>query len=974
MSSFKDNLAEVMRNPGLMQTLMLNELDSQVNPDPNNPTYDIPDGTLPFVYLMECTSMATSGALSETEALMGKLYARQANTVEDLYLHMSDDDYLGRFAIPASTPWLLILDYEEVIAKAVPFGDQGLKRLVIPRLTEFTTPSLAFTMQYPIQMTVMRHGGVTVEYVLDKESPVQTLDTNIVKWDMLTANIDNTRRKLMMMTIPVYQFKVTSFSDVLNPETLFQVEYPFNDQFFYARAYISKDDEQSWTEVTTTHSDLMYDPNDLTVVFKVINGVLRVSIPTVYVTTGMAEGSIRVDIYTTKGELDVDMGTVKEDEFNVSFNSIDDDRTFTAPLSTLNTCQVLARERITGGAGALSFTALRERVINNTVGPMKVPITNVQLEATLDRRGYDLVVNVDDVTDLQYLATRRLSRPTSLDVVSGAGVAMSQITFDMETLASSVHVSDNGYRQTILPSMLYKYGTGKVTPLVDAAITRIDNMTAEQRAREMNNNRYVYSPFHNVLDATGNNFEMRPYYLDNPIITQKIFVGENDTAQLQVAIQSYDIQRIEKGYKIRVVLEQSEQFRKLEDNQILLQIGYQPNGEQRWASMVGKLYAKDDTTRTYDFDIETNYDINKSNELRTTNMTMFSNAQNGWFVPLETNFDVTICIVNSVTPGYQPNDLDSMIQTHLMPQLYMTVNRERLVTTLGYELTHLWRRSRPVLSSESYKKYTQNVPAYYTTTVYKTDANGNIIINIKPDGKLEYEVLHRVGDPVLDANGQPVFEHKIGDPVIDSNGNPILIDARKLKYETTLFMVDGLFYYANERDAAAYAKEIPMEIVTWIRNDIATLDARLLAEAELYLYPTTTYGDTVASIREGQQITIPVDQSFTLTFYLNKSGYTNPTIRPSLLANAKQTINEHLQRSTISMSDILAKLQETSGNDVMAIEVGGLGGANNFTILTVEDDAVRLAVRKKLTVMPNQELTIEDDIVVNWRRHTLEPV
>lgn len=974
MSSFKDNLYQVLRNPGLMQTLVLNELDSQVNPDPNNPTYDVPDGTLPFVYVMECGTMETAANISEIEALGRRLYARQALTQEDLYLHMSDDDYLNRFAVPASTPWILVFDYDEIIAKAVAYGDQGLKRVVIPRLTEMSAPGIPFTMQYPIQMTVMRHGGVTVEYVLDKESPVQSLSTNIVQWDMVTAKQDDKRRRLMMMTIPVYQFKVNSYSDVLNPEALFQETYTFTDQFYYARAYISADNEETWTEVTTTHSELMYDPDDLTVVFKLVGQQLQVSIPTVYVTTGMAQGSIRIDIYTTLGEMDQDLGTVVDSDFGVKFNSIDDDKTYTAPLETLTTCQAFARERVTGGANAMAFADLREQVINNTLGPMQTPITNVQLEAQLDRRGYDLVANVDNVTDLEFLASRRLGKPQALDVVSGAGVVMSELTFDLESLAGSSHVSDNDTRVTILPSMLYNFGNGKVTPLTDAAIARLDGMTAEQRAREMNSSRYVYSPFHNVLDVTNNNFDMRPYYLDNPSITQKIFVGENDTALLQVAISEYEILRTETGYTVRVSLEQGDQFKKLEDNQIQLQIGYQPTGEQRWASVNGTLYYKDDTTRIYDFTIETNYDLNSNGELRTTNMTMFSNAQNQYFVPLDTNLDVTICVVNSVTPGYQPNDLDEMVQVHLLPSQFMTVTRERLTTTLGYDLQRLWRRSRPVLSSESYKKYENNVPAFYETTVYQTDANGNIIIDIKPDGTLDYKVLHKVGDPVLDDAGNPVMKHRIGDPIIDANGNPVLLAPRKLKYETTLFMVDGLFYYANERDAAAYATEIPMEIVNWINNDISVLDAKLLGEAELFLYPTTTYGDTVASIREGQQVTIPVDQSFTLSFYLNKSGYTNSTIRPSLLTNAKNVINDHLQRSTISMSDIISKLAETSGDDVMAIEAQGLGGTNNFAIITVEDDAVRLAVRKKLTVLPNQELTIEDDIVVNWLRHTLEPV
>jgi hypothetical protein len=147
-----------------------------------------------------------------------------------------------------------------------------------------------------------------------------------------------------------------------------------------------------------------------------------------------------------------------------------------------------------------------------------------------------------------------------------------------------------------------------------------------------------------------------------------------------------------------------------------------------------------------------------------------------------------------------------------------------------------------------------------------------------------------------------------------------------------------------------------------------------LGEAELFLYPTTTFGDTVASIREGQQITIPVDQSFSFSYYLSRSGYTNPTIRPGLIANTKSTIAEFLERSTISISEATSRLTETSGDEVMAIETKGLGGTNNYAIITVEDDAVRLSVRQKLVVLPNQELTIEDDLIFNWYRHTLEPV
>lgn len=974
MSSFKDNLYEILNNPSLIQALALNELDGQLNPDPNNPSFDIPDGTLPFVYLMECGSMETAANVDHIEAAMRRLYGRQALTPDELYAHMADDDYLGRFANPAATPFMLVLDYDEVISKAVPFGDQGLKRLVIPRFTQFTAGKMPFTMQYPIQLTVMRHGGVTVEYVLDVPSPVETLTTNIVQWQMMTSKIDNLRRRLMVMTIPVQQFQITTHTDTLNPSALFQKTYVFDDQFFYARAYISTDNEVTWKEINTTHSALTYDPEKLTMVFKVVSGKLTATIPVVYVTTGMAQGSIRIDIYSTQGPVDLDLSTLAEDDFSVTFNSIDDNKTYTSPMNTLTTQQVLARGRVSGGSNAMSFATLREQVINNTLGPMQVPITNVQIGSALERRGYNLVTNIDNITNLQFLASRQMTNSGNLDITSGAGVAMSEITFDMDSLGGSNHVSDNGNRLTILPSMVYNYNNGRVTPLPDAEINRLNTIPAEQCAREVNNSRYVYSPLHNVMDISNDNFEMRPYYLDNPTILSKTFIGENDTANLQAAISSYDINRIDGGYRVRVILETGEQFKKLEDDQVVLQIGYRPTGENRWASINGTLIGRQDGEPVYQFDIMTNFDINSNNELRTTNMSMFSDVQTGYFTPLQSELAITIIVVNSVTPGYSPNQLDDMVQTHLLPQQFMCITRESLDTVFGYELTKLWRRSRPVISSESYKKYPYNVPAYYKETVYETDTNGNVIINIKPNGDLEYKILHRVGDPILTPDGKPVYDHLAGDPMYDADGNPILVAPRKLKYETTLFMVDGKYYFANEREAADYAKNIPMQLVNWIENDIEFLDARLLGEAELYLYPTTTYGDTVASILEGQKVTIPVDQSFNFTYYLSKAGYTNPTIRPGLTSNTKTTIAEFLARSTISISEAVSRLTETSGDEVMAIEATGLGGTNNFAIITVEDDAVRLSVRQKLVVLPNQELTVEDDLTFNWRRHTLEPI
>jgi hypothetical protein len=962
MSQFKERIYNARRNPSQMQQIALEELDQQLS---GRGLYDIPDATIPFVASMECGTLGVTMAITEMEAQMRKLNARMALTQEEVYYHMSSDDYLGRFSTPATTEFHLYLGYEEIIQKAVPYGDQGARKLVIPRLTQFLGGVTPFTMQYPIELRVLRHGGLQIVYDGTDVSPVETLKTNQVAWDMLKM----ARNRVVRLKIPVRQFRIETNTDALSPSTLFEHSYTFNDKFYYARVYLNDGGVNSpWREIRTTHTDQVYDPLNVTAVLRVVGQSLQVAIPTIYTNTGKATGKIRVDVYTTLGALDLSMADFRPEQFQAKFNAIDDDTTYVSPLNTFSIKQALNVSRVSGGANALDLVTLRNRAIDNTMGDADIPITDVQLEAKLDQRGYTLVSNIDNITDRQFLASRRLGTPQSLNVVSGAGCVMSQLRINMESIAASAHTADNGERVTILPSMLYRFANGKVTPVTDSELAGIVASDPEDISRLVNESRFVYSPFHYVMDSTEGNFDFRPYYLDNPSITEKTFVGENDTSNLQASVDAYEIERTANGYRIRIRLTSSQNFKSLDDTQVVCQIGYRPTGEEIFASVNGRQVALENGERVFEFDIDTSYDLDASGELFTTNMSIFSSAQTNFKTKLQNEFDISILVVNAITPGYMPNEIDAMVESHLLPNQWMLVTRERLEVTLGYDMSRVWRRNRSVLGEEDYQKWTENVPKVWTENVYETDANGNVIIEIGPNGEVIMNLIHAKDSPVLDSNGEQVWLHMKGDPVM-ANGKPVLVAPRKLLREVTILMIDGLFYFATEASAVAYQKEIPMEFVSWLKSDIDDIGDRLLEKAELYVYPTQTYGDTVVSVRDGQRATIQIDQAFAITHWLKPAAYTNSTIRPSLIDNDKQVLDDKISLKTVSRSDIVSQLGVTSGDDVLANEVSGLGGEENYPILTVEDDAVRLSIRKKMVVLANQLLTIEDDVTVNFLPH-----
>lgn len=962
MSTYIERINDARNNPALMLDVVYNELESQLEKAEGD--YDVPIAGAPFPWALENATLLTCVGMDENQAILQKVYPSLAKTDDDLYRHMSDRDYLGRFSQPAPTSIQFIMSRDEVLSKVVDVPGTRIKRLVIPRLTSVTVGGYTFTMQYPIYIELMPHGGLQITYNNDKPSPITTLTSNMVHWDTVSMN----NRAFIMMDVPVHQMKLTTKKYTINAAAGFNGSYGFEDHFFHARVFISQNG--GWLEINTTHSDQVYDHRRLTAVLKVSDKKLHVEIPPIYFSLNMVRGEIRVDLYTTKGEIDVDLASFDVSQFETTFNPIDDEARYIAPLRTFNDIQAISRQRVSGGTAGLTFTQLRNQVVYNTLAHDDDPITYAQLNASLERRGYRVVNVIDNTTDRQFIAIRSLPTSNIPQLNSTVGSVMGTFQNTLLELSSSNTVLDNGERITVLPTSLYEYSDGRTIRLPDNVYQELMAMPIESRISRLNQRRYLFSPFHYVLDGTRNDFDVRPYLLTSPTVSSQVFVDANASTEMQIGIDGYSIEHTDTGYRLLLSTRSGDRVKEIDIENIVVQLGYIPQNERTYASVNGTLMEGEEGERLVEFNIETNFDINADDYIRTLNMSMFDENQRDFFTPLEGAFDVTFIILNQDMRLYDPTEMDNVITSHLLPEDTdkMVVSRERLTINFGSSLRNLWRNSRTVPSDQNYRRYTSNVPAVYSETVIERDQDGVPILTMDGDGNVDYNTIHERGEPILDQNGEVVYRHLVGDPVLGDNNEPILVEPRSIKREYTLMLLDGLYMFATDARVINYRNQTGEFIRDLLENDIEVFQANLRERTELYLHPTTTFGDTTIEVNQDQRRSLSLSQSIGVEYYLTPSSYSNTQLRTAITEMTHRVISQMLEEETVSSSAINARLREEAGNGVMDVKVTGLGG-NDASILSVTDQSSRLTIGKRAVALPNMEITIQDDLDILFLRH-----
>lgn len=976
-SGLKDHLLTLRANPGRIQQHMLRLLEKM-----NGGEVIIMDATNPAIFCLESAAVMSCANVTDSESKLRRLYPDLANTPEELYLHMADVDYLGIYSNPAITNITMMFDLDEILQKGVPeVTATGTKKITIPRYTRVTVAETDLTLLYPIDIRIMPHGGFNITFDTSELTPIGRVNTNLLDWfiEVLDGN------RYLNITAPFYQLHINRFTASLNATSGFTREYAFDNLYYYTRAYI-QNPAGEWVEIRTTMTDLVYNKQIPTLLLKVLNNSVKVTVPQIYLNNGLITDSIRIDIYTTKGPMNVNLQNYVPRSYIHDWSPLDNNLNtkFTTPLQTLSTVGIYSSDNISGGSRGMSFSDLKNTVTSRSTVTEGLPINEKQLNRSVEDLGYKIVKNIDNITDRQFLATRSLPVPDNQFIVTNMGLNVATLETTFLKLKELNTVTSSTYRVTIKPKTLYRLEDGILSVLTsdetDSLLT-LQRTNAARLVQQLNRETLLYSPYYYVFDVKSTEILPRIYDMDSPVIRSRYFFQDNPSVGINLGVDSYVIanNKTKDGYTLEIRLNVGEVAKALGPDHINVQLSYVGRDEPTRYYIDGFLVSDIDPLSglpyddlyVYQFKIETRYDIDVNDGLVP--------------IPYRSPINLTheFDIVTSIR-DYNPDNtiVSSDVDTILSPSHfhnynvnseYVGVSQSKVTIELGRRLEKLWTKTRTVVDVRQLQNYTDNVPARYTKDIYETDSDGNLKIEYNPNENIiTTNKLHSIGDLVYDNTGEQVFAYKKGDAVLDEYGQPVYIKGGDgLKRQVDLFLIDAMYYFANTSDVVEYRNYCTDLITQWVTRDMDIISNQLLDRSEVFYYPPISIGNIQVTADDDKVVKLDSKQTIKVKVYLTQLNYRNASLRESLSKSITESIQAALGRKTVSVDGILQRLRATVGDNVISFEVRGFLN-DEYRTISLLNDTMTLALGKRAVVLPNLTIDIVDDIDIDFYPHGSE--
>lgn len=929
------------------------------------------DASNPMVALMSTAACTYSAGVMENLAGLRRLYSNLATTEEDLYHHMSYKDYINRFSSPGTTNITFNVSRTQLETFMVHVPNTDYSMITFPRDTRLKVgDDLVFTLNYPIEIKFFDTQSIQISYNTDIKSPIQTLSTNIIEYRQLAD--PQTNEKWIQFTIPMYQCDYVKMTDTIQKGRYFVRTMDFSNQFYFARAFYRTSATGNWTEMETTHSPQTYDPEKPTMKFKVIGQTLTASLPLVYQNTIGLMGELRIDCYTSRGDYITRMDGFEPNQYVLDMVPLDPQRdtdVYTAAATRVST-MCWSSSVLTGGKAALTFQQLKDRVSYSSLGEQSHPITNIQLGAATENLGFELVPNVDVVTNRIFLGTRRLPPPSDPRLMTSANVAIATYVTEDPSKSSHPWVLVHGKRTTFLSKNLYQSTDGIIRLLTKAEVDSIDAMTSTAKINLINRNKYLYSPFYYVIDSNGVELDVRAYHLDEPVASNMNFVKQNATLQLAVNTGAYFFSKTDKGYQLTITTKSGFNYKNLADDAVQCQLGIRLQSSSRFAYWNGVLSGKtEDNERIYTFNIETNYDIDEDGKIQLTNGYINDIDTTPMWANLLEDLHI-FHTTTSITSDFRPDETQGMIGVSYLPAPVAAVTHEIIQARFGDHLKALWTRGRALPDMAIYKTYSIDVPLVYEKDVYDEDPNTGSSITIE-NGVIDYHKLFSKGETVYDEDGKPRIKHYAGDPVKE-NGEKIIDDVRVGMKELDMFFVDGRHYFVTDATFKDYNREFINLVVTWVLKDLPSINQRTFEKTKVLFYPNNQLSMVNVIIGGGKKMTVESEQTLTVDVFVTDALYRDNEQRQRFEEQTIRYLDSWVSQPVVATSDAIDGLRTLFGDVSSGVSIKGLGGDLGLTLVNMQRNEDRFCLKRNLSVQQDGTFIIREAVTVNFYRSNPE--
>lgn len=939
-----DKLALYKYHPNGILNVSLNRLQDMLDGK-----IEITDPSNPFTYLLETNCLNTAFAVQEYTLLTRKLYPRLANQEEDLYLHMSDTDYLGRFAEPAYAKVRFNILFNDFTNKATYDPVQKEYVLKLPRHFKLSVDKYIFTLMSAIIIRLTDNGVIDVKFENQDFNNLFPIDTNYINFNMYQVNQNeaylNFELKLPEVDIEPVEIPVEK-------SKLFKNTVTFNPtrQFYYFRAFYFKDGK--WNEMLVTHTDQVYDIYKPTCIIKVLQEANSVEyyIPPVYVNNSMIGSKVKFLLYTTNGAVNVNFNDYKVSDFSVEYNPVfqeDELDIYTEPLQLISKV-IYIKDEVVDGKGKMPFEDLKNSVIDNSIGDRKLPITNKQIGFLSEQNNFSLIKDIDVVTNRIFLLECAIPNATTRYPITKFNLDIIEYKSSISHLRMNTNnvlaVNDN---VTIIPE-------GTVFEVTDSGIRILDQVEYVQLrslsdldlTTEVNDNKYMTVFYHYVLDTNNDQTNLRAYDISNPNVVQMNFKEFNPTARVGINTTNTNIVRSSNGFTIDILSNLKKYVNTINETNVTPYIVYKDNNDSVFY-LEGRLYTAINENPVYRFDIESDYYIDSDNRIHVNNFRDVNN--NPFSISLDLNSTLEIIYVSNIVPvNYTASDMDNYIYNSYLSVGRVVVTLEEVKIKFGDYLERLFTQVHSSTGTYQYETYAEDVPLRYKTNVY---GDGNAIVN-------------RVNDIVYDGDGKVVLEHRVGDVKLDIYGRPVPVNALELDRFMNLLFIDYKAVLCNKTILKDYRTYLKTYLTEKIVDNASVIQDQLLENTEAFVVVPKNIGKV--KVKTPTRTTyIDSMQKFKVNVFVNERVYNDIATRDSIVYTIVDEIDNYLYANTaLSKTALLNILYNKLREFVNSVSIDEFTELNE-EFITVLDSNARVSLNK-LLVTEADGYNLKEDVSANF--------